>query len=190
MRNVEVLQQDENGRDLFKITAPVVQWLDGRWWFSDLHVQFYDEFNNPRGAPRMEKGRELPDFTERPEAFLNEVKDPHFMSAIEMWRYIRGHQSISGKTVTRLMVDMHNRLALPWACLAVTLLGVPFGSQTGRRGATMGIMLFFVLFFSTYVLMSIGLSLGKNGYLSPWLAGWGPMLLVFVYGMVLAVKMR
>jgi LPS export ABC transporter permease LptG len=190
MRNVEVVQQDEHDRDLFKITAPLVQWLDGRWWFSDLNIQFYDEFNNPRGAPRMEKGREMPDFTETPQDFLNEALDPKFLGAVQLARYIRHQGGVSGKTLVRYRVDLHYRLAIPWSALVVTLLGLPIGSQTGRRGAIHGVLWCMVLFFATYVLISVGLHAGKEEWIPAWLAGWGPLCVFAGYGVAVALRLR
>jgi lipopolysaccharide export system permease protein len=190
LRNVEVVQQDEHDRDLFKITAPQVQWLDGRWWFSDLNIQFYDEHNNPRGAPRMEKGREMPDFTETPQDFLNERLDPKFLGAVQLGRYIRRQHGVTGKTLVRYQVDLHHRLAIPWSALVVTLLALPIGSHTGRRGAIHGVLWCMALFFATYVLLGVGLHAGKEGWIPAWLAGWGPLALFAGYGGILALRLR
>lgn len=190
MKNVEVVQRDERGMDLFKITAPLVQWLDGRWWFNDLHIQFYDTSNNPRGAPRIEKGREMADFNETPQDFLNEALDPEFLGVLRLARYISLHGHLTGRTLTRYQVDLHYRLAMPWSCFVVSLLGLPLGSQTGRRGAMKGILGCLALFFFTYVLISIGLHAGKEAWIPAWLAGWGPLLLIGAYGHSALLRMR
>ena len=190
MTNVEVVQRDETGMDLFKITAPRVQWLDGRWWFNDMHIQFYDASNNPRGAPRVEKGREMPDFSETPQDFLNEALDPEFLGVVRLARYISLHGHLTGRTLTRYKVDLHYRLATPWSCFVVSLLGLPLGSQTGRRGAMKGILGCLALFFMTYVLISIGLHAGKEEWIPAWLAGWGPLLLIGAYGYATLLRMR
>lgn len=190
MKNAVVHQQDEQGMDRFKLTSPRVEWLDGRWWFHDLQIQFYDEANSPRGAPRMEKGMEIPEFNESPRDFLNEALEPEYLGARHLARYIRRNGHLSGPTLTRYRVDFHYRLAMPWSCFVVSLLGLPLGSHTGRRGAMKGIFGCLALFFATYVLISIGLHAGKEEWIPAWAAGWGPLLLIGLYGQAMLVRMR
>jgi hypothetical protein len=72
------------------------------------------------------------------------------------------------------MVDFHYRLAAPWLCIIVILLGVPFGMHTGRRGMGMGILLALLTFFGYYILMGLCLAYGKRGLIPPAVAGWLP----------------
>jgi lipopolysaccharide export LptBFGC system permease protein LptF len=67
-------------------------------------------------------------------------------------------------------------LAAPFTCLIVTLIGVPVGAHTGRRGAFAGIMTAMSLFFGFYVLQLFAQGLGKQEIISAWLGGWLPIL--------------
>jgi lipopolysaccharide export LptBFGC system permease protein LptF len=128
--------------------------------------------------------------SESPDAFLNEIKDPEYLSSLELVHFLRTHRHLSESTIARIRVDLHNRLAMPWTCLIVTLIGIPFGAQTGRKGAFLGVLLAIGLFFGFYVLINVGVALGKKQVLDPWLAGWIPNLFFLVLGSTLVYRMR
>lgn len=189
MRHIEVTQLREDGADKLKYTARDGQWLDGRWWFSHVQIQEFDERGNPR-LPKMDMRREMIELTETPRDFINVTKDPEFLSSRELIEFLRVHRHLSSDTIARIEVDLQYRLAMPWTCFIVTLLGLPIGSHTGRRGAMLGIALALTLFFSYYVFINFGLALGKNQTLPPWLAAWFPNMLFLGIGLVELYRMR
>ena len=190
MRNVQVLQQRRDGTDDYKIWARRAEWLDRRWWFIEAEIQHYDRQSRPLGPPESHPWLEMSQFDETPVQFLNEVRDPEFLSARDLRNFIRTHRKLSAETVNRILVDFHHRLAVPWTCLAVTLLGVSFGVHTGRRGALSGIGLCLALVFSYYFLVNTFLALGKKGDLAPWLAAWAPNMIYLILGSVLLRRIR
>ncbi|MGA1193782.1 MAG: LptF/LptG family permease [Kiritimatiellia bacterium] len=190
MRGIEVTQRREDGSEEYKMQASEGQWLDGYWVFTDLNQQFYDLYGNPRGLPKMFQTREMYEYTEKPVDFLSEVKPPEFMSSAELIRYIRMNESAQPEATGRRMVDLHFRLAQPWTCFVVTLLGIPFGNQTGRKGALRGFILSLGLFFGYYAVVNFGLFLGKDGALPAWIAGWLPHILFLPLGLFLVYRIR
>ena len=60
----------------------------------------------------------------------------------------------------------------------MTLLAVPFGVTTGRRGTLYGIGLGIVIALSYWIVMSVFVAVGKAGLLSPVLAAWTPNIIV------------
>lgn len=190
MDKVEVIQMRPDGTEDYKLQAEKARWMDGYWVFYDLSVQRYDREGNRLGAPQFTYAQEMTDYLEKPVDFLSEVKPPEFMSSVELLRYIRVNQHHEKEVINRRMMDLHFRLAQPWTCLIVTLLGIPFGNHTGRKGALRGFMLSLGLFFCYYALINLGLYLGKAGLLTPWLAGWLPNMLFFSTGLALIHRMR
>jgi lipopolysaccharide export LptBFGC system permease protein LptF len=94
-----------------------------------------------------------------------------------MRHYLRSRKDISSSTRARLRVDMYSRLAAPFACLIVTLIGVPIGAHTGRRGAFAGIMVAMSLFFGFYILQLVAQGLGKQELIPAFLGGWLPVII-------------
>lgn len=190
MKNVNVIQHRPDSSDEYRIQAKAGRWYDGRWWLNDVTYQPYDPEGNPQGPPRFEIHRELTDYNEVPRDFINEIKDPEFLSSREILTFLRTHKRLSRETVARIRVNLHNRLAMPWNCLVVTLLGIPFGAKSGRHGAFLGIVLALSLFFGYYVFVNVGLAFGKKQLIAPWVGGWLPNLLFLGTGLILIHRMR
>lgn len=201
MNNVRIIQQRPDGSDAAKIWAKKAEWLDGEWWLSDVIRQDYRANGRPDGGPRnllgigeRTKSVSMPEFSETPEDFLNERKDarenPEQFSSHELMQYINRHVDFSKQVRSRVMTDFYSRMAMPWTCLVVVLLGIPFGSQTARKGAILGITMALGLFFSYYILINVGVALGKGLILPPWFAAWLPNLVFFCLGITLVYRMR
>lgn len=191
LSHIEMVQQREDGSDLYKIRARKGIWVDSsRWWFLDLATQHYDAKGHPKGPPDFERRKEMSDLTETPRDFINEIKDPEFLSSFEILTFIERHGQLSQSTIARVMVDFHHRLAMPWTCFVVTLLGIPFGATTGRKGAFLGVLLSLGMFFGLYVLINVGLAFGKKEMISPWIAGWSPNIIFAFIGSILVYRMR
>ena len=60
----------------------------------------------------------------------------------------------------------------------MTLLAIPFGVGTGRRGALYAVGLGIILALSYWIVMSLFVALGKSGLLTPVLAAWTPNIIV------------
>ena len=176
MYNVELLEQRPDGSGAVKYHAEKALWLDGRWWFMDLVIQNYKANGDLSGPPEMVLQKEMRDLRETPETFLAEIKDTQYLSSEEMLHYLRSKKDISGSTRARLLVDLHSRLAAPFTCLIVTLIGVPIGAHTGRRGALAGIMAAMCLFFGFYILQLTAQALGKQEIIPAFLGGWLPVI--------------
>ncbi|MCX7819738.1 MAG: LptF/LptG family permease [Kiritimatiellae bacterium] len=190
MQNIQVVQQSAAGRDIWKAFADEAVWTGGAWWFYNVRLQYYDANGHPLGPPRILPLRPMTEFTETPREFLNEIKDPEFLTAAELVRFIRTHPQLDARAVQRLRVTLHSRLALPWGCLIAVLFGIPFGTTTARKGAFRGIVLCLALFFSSWAMVSLGLWAGKMGLIPAWVGGWGPTLLYLAIGLRLALRDR
>src|SRR4029078_7380471 len=79
-----------------------------------------------------------------------------------------------GVNVIPHIVDLQRKLAFPFVTLVMTLLAIPFGVTTGRRGTLYGIGIGIVLALSYWVLGSAFAAVGKAGLLNPMLAAWAP----------------
>lgn len=185
LSRVEVTQLTPDGlRELTKTRADGGGWYDGQWIFTNVTVQAYDEDGSLRGAPKYEAQSVMLDYNERPEDFLNEVKDPEYLSSAELDRFIRVHRNLEPKAVARYRTDLHGRLAMPWASLIVVLMGVPVGAQGGRRGVLPAVAGALGMVISYYAFMMMGMAAAKAMVIPPWLGGWLPIFLFSVSGLV------
>jgi LPS export ABC transporter permease LptG/LPS export ABC transporter permease LptF len=82
-------------------------------------------------------------------------------------------------------VEIHKKFAIPFACLAFALVGIPLAesSRRGGRGASFALSLAILL--SYYVMLSSGETWAQKGTLPPGLAMWLPDLLLVALGAIL-----
>ncbi|HKW66309.1 MAG TPA: LPS export ABC transporter permease LptF [Terriglobales bacterium] len=83
------------------------------------------------------------------------------------------------------MIEFNRRLALPTACLVLALVGIPLGLSSKKGGKSTGIVLTIGLVFVYYFISLFGVSLARQGRLSPPLGVWLANILFFLGGIVL-----
>src|SRR5213075_2349027 len=70
------------------------------------------------------------------------------------------------------LIEYHRRLALPMACVVLALVGIPLGLSAKRGGKSTGFVLTILLVFVYYSFSLIGVSLARQGRVSPGLGVW------------------
>jgi LPS export ABC transporter permease LptG/LPS export ABC transporter permease LptF len=110
------------------------------------------------------------------EHFRRARVDASQMSYTELRDYVR-RLGASGFNVAEQAVNLEHKLAFPAVTIVMTLLAIPFGVTTGKKGALYGIGLATVLASSYFLLLTIFMAIGAAGVLPPALAAWGPNIL-------------
>lgn len=126
---------------------------------------------------------------EPPEYFKTEDTEAEMMSVAQLRRAVK-ELAATGANVVPQRVDLHRKLAFPFVTLVMTLLAVPFGVTTGRRGALYGIGLGIALALSYWFTMSVFVAIGKAGLLPPVLAAWTPNIIVSACAVYLLLKAK
>ena len=70
-----------------------------------------------------------------------------------------------------------SKLSTPFVTLIMCLLGMPFAISMRRKSKILNVIASMVIAFTFWWLISMITSIGENGYINPYLAGWGPVLL-------------
>ncbi len=83
------------------------------------------------------------------------------------------------------LIEYHRRLALPTACIVLALVGIPLGLSSKKGGKSSGFVLTILLVFLYYSVSLIGVSLAKQGHLSPAAGVWLADLAFLVGGVFL-----
>ena len=86
------------------------------------------------------------------------------------------------------MIEFHRRFALPTACLVLALVGIPLGLSSKKSGKSGGFVLTIVLVFTYYVVSLIGVSLARQGRVSPWFGAWLADLAFLALGLFLLFR--
>jgi len=190
MKGITLRQRRPDGSDKAKITARKGHWLDRRWWFEDGSIQRYDENNNLDGPAEEFQTLEMRDLPEIPEDFMGEAKDAEHQSSLELWRYIQTHQYLSPETLNKYEVDFHHKLTMPFVCIIATLIGIPVGTHTGRKGALAGIMMAIGMFFGFYGMQFTMEYLAKQMIILPWIGAWSAVIAFYLIGSAMIWRMR
>ena len=72
----------------------------------------------------------------------------------------------------------------------MTLLAVPFGATTGKKGAMYGIGLATVMAGAYFLILTLSLAVGAAGVLPPALAAWAPNLIFASFAVFLMFTVR
>jgi len=143
----------------------------------------------PKSGPVREAfGARRVDFGD-PQTFYAAQVPADLMTFGELRSYI-ARLGASGFSVAEQRVNLEKKIAFPLVTLVMTLLGVPFGVTTGRRGALYGIGLALTLALGYWLLMTVFVAMGTADVLPARLAAWAANIL-FLAGagyMVLTVR--
>ncbi len=112
--------------------------------------------------------------SETPRDFQEIEKEVDGLRLKELHHYIERTKN-AGADTKNYEVKFHSKISLSFIPIVMCFLGVPFSVRSRREGGLakdlglcLGITFFYWLFYS------VGLSLGTNGALPPWLAAWLP----------------
>lgn len=101
------------------------------------------------------------------------------------------HSETRRRVIGHILAIMHERFALPVACLVFAVLGVPLGIMNRRGGKASGFSLSIGISILYWVLYSAGQNLVSQGRLSPYVGLWiGNALLGFLGIILLLLRER
>jgi LPS export ABC transporter permease LptF/LPS export ABC transporter permease LptG len=80
------------------------------------------------------------------------------------------------------LIEFHRRLALPTSCLVLALVGIPLGLSSKKGGKSTGFVLAILLVFAYYSASLVGVSLARQGRLSPGFGVWLANIVFFLGG--------
>jgi LPS export ABC transporter permease LptG/LPS export ABC transporter permease LptF len=83
------------------------------------------------------------------------------------------------------LIEFHRRISLPAACIVFAMVGIPLGLSSKKGGKSSGFVLTILLVFVYYSISLIGVTLARQGHLSPAAGVWLADLAFFIGGMLL-----
>ncbi len=113
---------------------------------------------------------------EAPAYFSTQTPDPDFMNYPQLRDHIARLER-GGFDMRRQRVALERKLSFPLATLIMALIGIPFATTTGNRGALYGIGVGLVLAFSYWGALSVFGAMGAATLMTPLVAAWTPNLL-------------
>lgn len=178
------VQEFERGR-LARITeAARARWEETRWWFEDGVV--YTVLDGDRVAS-VRFSRQEARIAHRPSQVARGALTPKEMSARELADYIRDLAG-QGVKVTRLLVELYLKLAIPFASLVFGLVGAPLGIRAHRASTSLGFGMSILIIFVYYVIMSLSCAVAERGSVPPVLGAWFSNILFGACGALMIAR--
>jgi LPS export ABC transporter permease LptF/LPS export ABC transporter permease LptG len=102
------------------------------------------------------------------------------MGTWELWQ--QAHDPKSEPLARWYLIELHRRFALPTSCLVLALVGIPLGLSSKKGGKSTGFVLTILLVFAYYSATLVGVSLARQGRLSPGFGVWLADIIFFLGG--------
>jgi len=154
-----------------------------QWLFTDgIERTYVDPMNTTE-----QHFDEVPSSVElNPDQMSVSKVDDDLLSLRELTKRINFHKK-SGLAHYASETVRQAKLAAPFVTLIMCLLGMPFAISTRRKSKLVNILASIVIAFSFWWLISMCTSIGENGLINPFVAGWGP---VIFFGLVVVAEFK
>ncbi len=131
-------------------------------------VSTFEQTDIPIPVPQTENSKE------------QELVPVSQMETWDLWR--QAHDPKNQALARWYLIEFHRRFALPTSCLVLALVGIPLGLSSKKGGKSTGFVLTILLVFAYYSASLVGVSLARQGKLSPGFGVWLADLVFFLGG--------
>ncbi len=93
----------------------------------------------------------------------------------------------------KINIEMHKRWLFPFSCLVLTIFAVPIATSFQGMHRQSGLVLALIIFFTYYILISLGMNLAEYSGFNPYISIWLPVVFFFcisIYGVFLSANER
>jgi len=170
------------GKPSMVLSAKSAVWEGSKWLFKDGEIRSLGGDNLSRVAFKEKEVL----FPRSPEEMAMGSIKPEEMSFRQLSSYIR-QLKLMGERYSHLIVQLHRKLADPFAALVLALLGIPFGLKP-YKGKSIGVGLSVIVIFVYYVVWHYTAIIGEKGLLNPYVAAYLPNILGLIAGIFLLTR--
>jgi lipopolysaccharide export system permease protein len=178
LTSVKIVTLGENFKPASIVEARKGQFVADQknWYLNDVtRAEFRP--NGDLGETKREKDLTLK-FPMEPGMLQKERRTPGEMSMRELTTVIR-HGRKTGAGTLEFLVDLHGKIAYPFAALIVSLLGLKFGYRSERSTETVvGVLIAFGIGISYWFVFSWTTALGKRGDFPPLISAWAANIVI------------
>ena len=114
-------------------------------------------------------------------------KDEEEMSFGELREYLKAYPQ-KNEQYYMVLMELHKKFSIPFACIALGVLAVPLGIQTESTKQSTGLGLGMVFLLIYYIMLSAGFVFGEAGVYPPIVGMWVPNIALGGLGLFLLVR--
>ncbi len=164
------------------IDIPKAQWRNDRWKLAPESIEHILDEETPRNQPVAKDGSILP---ESIDDFLEVQREPEELS----YGLLRDRiDALNGKGIdaSHYLVDLHLKLALPFANAVLAFVAIPIAGRLRRHPSIAAIVgVGVAVGFLYWVVLGLSTSLGQTGTLPPLFAAWAANAIYAMLGVAL-----
>jgi lipopolysaccharide export system permease protein len=164
-----------------RIDARKATWINDRWYLNDGLIQKTEADGSKKSIRFDNHSIQLP---ETPKNFERSMRAPEEMSYWELKKYTRKIRQ-EGYDSTRCQVGLHIKIAFPFICPVLTLVGIPLALRKKKGGIPLSITIGIGISFFYLLTFGLSRSLAISGALPPILGAWMANLLFSLFGIYL-----
>jgi len=179
------IQEYEHGKLARLTSAERGEWKDGSWWI--YNGQVFEVKNDVEASPLLGFDKQQLNLNLTPDEWKQASDNPDQMGIPELYRLIKTKEKM-GEDPAKLWVALHFRVAIPWACVVLALVGAALGSRPQRTNSSRGVGLSVIIVFVYYVIMSFARSMGEAGLIPPFLSAWLANIVFMIIGVKLCQR--
>ncbi len=183
---VTITSMDENFNLQTRVDAKNGYFKNGEWYFEDILKQ---EYQNELGDFIVNSiDHETIKIDIKPDDLMAVSKKTNEMSFFELKKYAKKVQE-EGYDATTYETDMHSKVALPFVCIIMALIGAVSGiGSVARQNMPAAIAIGVVTAFMYWFLFGFCLSLGYGGVLPPIISAWLTNFLFLIFGAIYTIN--
>ena len=132
----------------------------------------------------------LPDkFSDSTGGYQRSLREMSFRELMEQARWSQYSRDPDARTTYwAAKVEMNKMFAIPFACIAFGILGLPLGITNRRGGRSSGFSLSIAIILVYYVMIYNGEHLADSGKVGPAVAMWTPNVILMALGIYLLIR--
>jgi len=189
MKGVSVYRLNDALQLQLRIEAQRVNFFEGKWIANKAKIRSFDPVSGQLTAEQNKQHFVLP-LTKKPDDFGTVSGDNDELNFTQLRRLSKKMQH-EGLDATRYRVDMHARLAAPFACLIMAFVAIPFALQKSRNiNLALGISLSVLIGVAFYIVQSTLMAFGYSKLLPPSVAAWSADIIFLLFSSFLILSTR
>jgi len=186
--DVTINYMNDNFMVIKRIDAQKCVYKDEKWHLKNIMVTRFDD-NGSLLDSRFPKNIKIT-LDVRPEDLGMAAKSTDEMGIAELYRDIKNIEA-QGYNTTLFRVNFQARLAFPFVCLLMSIIGAGVGvSGRARGGITANVAYGVGASFAYWILHSFCLSLGYGGMLPPLLAAWAANIVFAFISFIILINIK
>ncbi|HEX4167739.1 MAG TPA: LptF/LptG family permease [Bryobacteraceae bacterium] len=112
------------------------------------------------------------------------------LDTVPLYKRVYRRHDLSKKDYVESAIELHQRFALPLACILLALVGIPLGISSRKGGKSAAFVMTVALAFLYYLSFVTLIGLAKKGSLPVPLAVWTPDTVFLVWGLFLISRLE